>query len=111
MLNDLAWRKAATFLILSAESSPAEQARVEQLAKLFRDYAREAPFESPPHGYLAKEPLKIEHGIDYENRSVGCAYCGAQMPHAPWPTNSDSIFHRPRCGKCGSPMTYPNGPT
>lgn len=59
------------------------------------------------HGWLSEAPIQIEEGIDYVNRDVQCAYCGAQMPHAPWPTNSTSIFHRPRCGKCHSPSTFP----
>lgn len=59
------------------------------------------------HGYLSHEPLKIEDGIDYETRPVVCASCGARMPNAPWPTNSTSFLHRPRCGKCLSPMTCP----
>lgn len=59
------------------------------------------------HGFLSGDPLEIKDGIDYEHRRVRCASCGARMPHAPWPTNSDSFANRPRCGKCNSPMTYP----
>lgn len=59
------------------------------------------------HGYLSEPPIEVKDGIDYENRLVLCAACGARMPSAPWPTNSNSMFHRPRCGHCHSPATYP----
>ena len=60
------------------------------------------------HGYLAAEPLDVnDPNIAYENRRVKCASCGALMPHAPWPINSRSLIHRPRCGKCGSALTCP----
>lgn len=60
------------------------------------------------HGYLAEEPFDAsDASVNYENRDVRCAACGALMRHAPWPSNSASWFHRPRCGKCRSPMTYP----
>lgn len=59
------------------------------------------------HGYLSGTPAEVKDGIDYENRDVACAYCGAKMPHSPWPTNSKSWLHRPRCGKCNSSLTYP----
>lgn len=61
----------------------------------------------PNLGLLSKDPLKIEDWVNYENVLVGCAYCGAQMPHAPFPTNSNHFTHRPRCGNCGSFGTYP----
>lgn len=59
------------------------------------------------HGYIAADPMEIKEGVNYENREVRCAACGSAMPNAPWPTNSTSWLHRPRCGKCNSPMTYP----
>jgi len=59
------------------------------------------------YGYLSREPLQIAEGIDYENRDCVCCSCGAKMPHAPWPTNSVAMVHRPRCGKCNSSLTAP----
>lgn len=59
------------------------------------------------HGYISREPFEVKEGVDYENRDLACASCGARMPHAPWPTNSTSMLHRTRCGNCGSATTYP----
>lgn len=59
------------------------------------------------HGWMSREPFHVKDGVDYENRDVLCAMCGARMPGAPWPTNSVSLLHRPRCGRCGSSATCP----
>ncbi len=60
---------------------------------------------------ISEWPLEVLDTVNYETRSVRCARCSATMPFAPWPTNSNEISHRPRCGKCRSCFTYPTKPS
>lgn len=57
---------------------------------------------------ISQVPLAVEDHVNYNNQRVKCARCTAIMEHAPYPTNSTELKHRPRCGRCGSMFTYPS---
>jgi hypothetical protein len=58
---------------------------------------------------ISREPQKVLEGDAYEIRVIKCGSCGHVMPAAAFPKqNQDqNPIHRPRCGLCGSMMTYP----
>lgn len=60
---------------------------------------------------ISQDPVKILEGDAYETRIVKCSRCGEVMPAAPFPklNQPQDPVHRPRCGRCGSMMTFPVG--